>query len=216
MNLEVGRVLTGHRNSGEYQHALQIVDAESTRMTRLVNDLMTLARMDAGQATLQLEDLDLSDIAVEAFERMSVLAETKKITLELGEMPELCVYGDRQYLLQMISNLLENGIKYSGAGQKVRIETGPLVKDNRELAYLRVSDTGPGIAPDHLPHLFDRFYRVDAARSRDPEDDSNSPTGSGLGLSIISWIVQMHGGEIHVSSKVGEGSIFEVTLPIKN
>jgi signal transduction histidine kinase len=131
-------------------------------------------------------------------------------------MPELCVFGDRQYLLQMISNLLENGIKYSGAGQKVKVETGSALRDNQEFAYLRVSDTGPGIAPDHLPHLFDRFYRVDAARSRDNDEDSTSPTGSGLGLSIISWIVQVHGGEIHVSSKVGEGSAFEVTLPIKH
>jgi heavy metal sensor kinase len=216
MNLEVGRVLTGHRTSGEYQHALQTVDAESTRMTRLVNDLMTLARMDAGQANLQLEDLDLSDVAVEAVERMTVLAERQKVTLELGDMPELCVFGDRQYLLQMISNLLENGIKYSGAGQRVRIENGSALKGNQDFATLRVSDTGPGIAPDHLPHLFDRFYRVDAARSRDNDEDTTSPTGSGLGLSIISWIVQVHGGEIHVSSKVGEGSAFEVTLPIKH
>ena len=94
-------------------------------MTRLVNDLMTLARMDAGQANLQLEDLDLSDVAVEAVERMSVVAERQNVTLELGELPELCIYGDRQYLIQMISNLIENGIKYSGANQKVIIE-GPV------------------------------------------------------------------------------------------
>jgi heavy metal sensor kinase len=215
MNLEVGRVLSGHRSSGEYQHALQTVDAESTRMTRLVNDLMTLARMDAGQTNLQLEDLDLSDVAVEAIERISVLAESNQITLETGELPELCVHGDRQYLIQMISNLIENGIKYSGAGQKVRIETGSGKKNKKDLAFLRVSDTGPGIVPDHLPHLFDRFYRVDAARSWGNEDDPNSPTGSGLGLSIVAWIVQVHGGEIHVTSKVGKGSTFEVTLPLK-
>ncbi len=115
----------------------------------------------------------------------------------------------------MISNLIENGIKYSGSGQKVRIENGLVCNNNRDLASLRVSDTGPGIAPDHLPHIFDRFYRVDAARSRDNDEDSDSPTGSGLGLSIVAWIVQIHGGEIHVTSTVGRGSTFEVTLPIK-
>ena len=214
MNLELGRVLTGHRSAGDYKYALQKVDVESTRMTRLVNDLMTLARMDAGQANLQLEDLDLSDVAVEAMERMNVLAERQQITLEMGELPELCIVGDRQYLVQMISNLIENGIKYSGAGQKVRIETGLSAKDNRNFAFLRVSDTGPGIAPDHLPRLFDRFYRVDAARSLN-DDDSRSPTGSGLGLSIVAWIVQEHGGKINVTSKEGEGSTFEVILPLK-
>ncbi len=131
-------------------------------------------------------------------------------------MPELCVQGDRQYLIQMISNLIENGIKYSGSGQKVRIENGLIHNNNQDLASLRVSDTGPGIAPDHLPHIFDRFYRIDPARSRDNDEDSHSPTGSGLGLSIVSWIVQVHGGEIHVTSKENEGSIFEVTLPIKH
>jgi heavy metal sensor kinase len=215
MNLEVGRVLSGHRTSSEYQHALQTVDAESTRMTRLVKDLMTLARMDAGQANLQLEELDLSDVAVEAVERLSALAERQEVTLEVGEMPELCIHGDRQYLVQMISNLIENGIKYGGVGQKVRIKTGVSTNDHNNLAYLRVSDTGPGIAPENLPHLFDRFYRVDPARSRSIDEDSDSPTGSGLGLSIVAWIVQVHGGEIHATSKVGEGSTFEVTLPIQ-
>jgi heavy metal sensor kinase len=215
INLEVGRVLTGHRNSSEYQHALQTVDVENTRMTRLVKDLMTLARMDAGQANLQLEDLDLSDVAVEAVERMSVVAERQNVTLELGELPELCIYGDRQYLIQMISNLIENGIKYGGANQKVKIDTALSSVNKRDSAVLRVSDTGPGIAPENLPHLFDRFYRVDSARARSLDEDPDSPTGSGLGLSIVAWIVQVHGGEIKATSKIGEGTVFEVTLPIK-
>lgn len=215
INLEIGRVLDGHRTSDEYQHALRTVNSESSRMARMVNDLMTLARMDAGQATLQFEDLDLSDVAVEAVERMSVLAERQKTTLEMGEMPEIMVRADRQYLIQLISNLIENGIKYSGVGQRVKVETGSKKVINKVFAFLRVSDTGPGIAPEHIPHLFDRFYRVDLARTRDNNEDYISPTGSGLGLSIISWIVQVHGGEILVTSKLGEGSVFEVTLPVK-
>ena len=215
MNLEVGRVLSGHRTSDEYQHALQTVDAESNRMSRLVNELMVLARMDAGQTALNLEDLDLSDVTVEAVERISPLAERQKVILEISEMPEMIIRGDRQYLIQMISNLIEHGLKYSGAGQKVLIETGLKHINDQNFAVLRVSDTGPGIAADHLPHIFDRFYRIDAARSRDTDEDSNSPTGSGLGLSIVAWIVRVLNGEIHVTSRVNEGSIFEVTLPLK-
>ena len=179
-------------------------------MTRLVNDLMTLARIDAGQAILQFEELDLSDAALEAVERMSALAEHRKIKLETGELPELQIRGDRQYLIQMISNLIENAIKYSGDGQSVMIETG----GSKNKASLRVSDTGPGIPPEHLPRLFDRFYRVDAARSQNSDDDS-TPTGSGLGLSIVSWIVKIHGGKIQVNSKINVGTTFEVTLPLK-
>lgn len=216
INLEVGRVLSHQHSAGEYKKALQTVDAEGERMSRLVNDLMTLARMDSGQAIPQMEDVDLSDAAVEAVERMSPLADHQSIKLEIGEMPELPVRGDRQYLIQMVSNLIENGIKYSGANQTVKIETDSRRNGKGDLAVLRVSDTGPGIPPDHLPKLFDRFYRVDQARSRDVDEDSNSPTGSGLGLSIVASIVHMHDGEIHVDSKVNEGTTFEVTLPLQS
>ena len=164
------------------------------------------------QAMLAMEDLDLGDVAVEAVERMSPLAEIQKVKLEMGELPEIHTLGDRQYLVQMISNLIENGIKYSGSGRRVRIELGSINNNGKDLATLSISDTGPGIEPDHLPRIFDRFYRIDAARSRD-DDDSSSTTGSGLGLSIVSWIVKVHGGEIHVTSKVNEGSTFVVTLP---
>jgi heavy metal sensor kinase len=214
INLEVGRVLSGVRKPADYQHALQVVDAENTRMTRLVNDLMTLARMDAGQTILQWEDLDLGEVVLEAYERMSPLAERREISLDVGELPELTVRGDRQYLIQMISNLIENAIKYSRPGGRVGIEAA-LAPDHEEpRAVLRVSDTGPGIPPENLPRLFERFYRVDASRARDLQDDGDSPTGTGLGLSIVSWIVESHGGKISVDSTVGKGTTFEVTLPL--
>ena len=214
INLEVGRVLSGTRKPAEYQRALQIVDVESSRMTRLVNDLMTLARMDAGQAILRWEDLDLSDVALEAQERMVPLAERRQIALDLGDLPELKVRGDRQYLVQMISNLIENAIKYCPPGGQVRIQTSNALSDDHLVALLRVSDTGPGIPANHVPHLFERFYRVDASRTRDVLEDSTSPTGTGLGLSIVSWIVESHAGHIAVDTEPGEGSAFEVTLPL--
>ncbi len=214
INLEVGRVLSGNRKTAEYQRALQVVDLESNRMTRLVNDLMTLARMDNGQTLLRHEELDLSDVAVEAYERMLPLAQRREISLDVGEMSELPVGGDRQYLLQMTSNLIENAIKYTEPGGHVRLETEPASSNGHPVALLRVSDTGPGIPPEHLPHLFERFYRVDPSRARDPQEDSSSPTGTGLGLSIVAWIVESHGGQIDVRSEVGQGTVFEVTLPL--
>ncbi|MBI1795163.1 MAG: HAMP domain-containing protein [Chloroflexi bacterium] len=209
VNLEVGRALSSRRSAAEYQRTLQVVNAEGERMARLVNDLMTLARMDAGQAILQFEYLDFSDVALEAVERMSALAEDRHVKLETGELPELPIRGDRQYLIQMISNLIENGIKYSGADKVVRVETD----GTQDKATLRISDSGPGIPPEHLPHLFDRFYRVDAARSQN-SDDPASPTGSGLGLSIVAWVVQAHNGNIKAESRVNEGTTFEITLPL--
>ena len=176
-------------------------------MSHLVNDLLTLARMDNGQVALERVTLDLSDVTVDAIDRLTPLAARKNVRLEAGELPEARILGDRQSLLQMVSNLIENAIKYTeGEDKKVCIETG--VTDGR--AWVRVSDNGPGIDPQHLPHLFDRFYRVDEARTRDADDDSEAPTGSGLGLSIIQWIAQAHGGEVHVESRPGDGSSFEV------
>ncbi len=214
INLEVGRVLSGRRRTEEYQHALEVVDLESTRMTRLVNDLMTLARMDSGQTILQTDELDLSEVAVEAYERMQPLAERREIAMDIGEMQELPIRGDRQYLIQMISNLIENAVKYSQPHGHVRIETEAVTSGDSPLALLRVSDTGPGIPAEHIPHLLERFYRVDSSRSRDPLEDSSSPTGTGLGLSIVAWIVEGHKGHITIKSEPGQGTEFEVTFPL--
>ncbi len=209
VNLETSRAIESHRSVQEYQHALSIIHNENNFMTSLVNDLLMLARMDAGQTTIEKTRLDLSDVAVETVERLTPLANRNEITLEAGNLPETHILGDRQYLLQMLSNLVENAIKYTiGDKKRVRVETG----QTDGTAWVRVSDSGPGIAPEHLPHLFDRFYRVDKARTRDTETESDlkSPSGSGLGLSIVQWIAQVHNGEVRVESTLGTGTTFEV------
>ncbi len=206
VNLETSRVLTSRRSADEYQRALGVIHSENDYMTNLVNDLLTLARMDAGQTSLQKSPVDLSDVAVETVERLTPLSARNGVRLETGDLPEVRILGDRQYLIQMLSNLVENGIKYADGAEKcVRVETGRADGS----AWVRVSDSGPGILPEHLPHLFDRFYRVDKARTRNDEEPSEPPAGSGLGLSIVQWIAGVHGGEVHVDSTVGVGTTFE-------
>lgn len=210
INLEAGRALEGQRPAEEYRRALQIVDAEGRRMSRLVNDLMALARMDSGQTILQFEALDLRDIAREAMDRISSLAMEYGVRLEQRDLVPAPVYGDRQYLLQLVSNLLENGVKHSGSGKTVWIDT----TREGEWAILRVADNGPGIPEEHLGAIFDRFYRVDPSRSQN-DNDLTSPSGSGLGLSIVAWIAHAHSGKVRVESKINEGTTFQVTLPLR-
>jgi heavy metal sensor kinase len=209
VNLETSRALSARRTPQEYERVLRVVHSENEFMTRLVNDLLTLARMDNGQVPLERSSLDLSDVAVDVIERLAPLAARNQVSLETGDLPEAYMLGDRQSILQMISNLVENAIKYSdGPDRRVRIETGA----GQGQVWVSVSDNGPGIALEHLPHLFDRFYRVDQARARtaDGESGSEVAAGSGLGLSIIQWIAQAHGGEVRVESTPGSGSRFEV------
>jgi len=185
-----------------------VIRSENEFMSHLVNDLLTLARMDSGQMSMEKTPLDLSDLALEAVERLAPLAERKNIRLETGNLPEVSILGDRRYLLQMLSNLVENGIKYTGGVERlVRVETGT----EGTFAWVRVSDTGPGIPSEHVPQLFERFYRVDQARTR-AEDEIQG--GSGLGLSIVNWIAQAHNGKIRVESTPGAGTTFEVSFKL--
>jgi heavy metal sensor kinase len=207
VNLETSRTLASPHKPEDYRHALETIRGENDFMTALVNDLLTLARMDAGQAAMERLPVDLSDVAIDTIERLSPLAVRNSVRLEAGDLPEARILGDRQRLVQMVSNLVDNAIKYAaGQDKKVAIETGTTA----DTAWVRVSDNGPGIAPQHLPHLFDRFYRIDQARTRAADDTAGpkSPGGSGLGLSIVHWIVQLHDGEIKVESQVGAGTTF--------
>src|SRR6266480_7873455 len=219
IDLEINRALTQLEQPEAYRHVLEQIQAENEQMTATVNSLLLLARADTGQMTLDLQEVDLSDIALASVERLLPLARQSQITLATGDLPEVLVCGDPQYLGQMLTNLIENGIKYtSGTGKRVHVE---LAIEQKRWGVVRVQDDGPGISEEHLPSLFERFYRVDKARSRRQKEpvqsskpDQGKPGGSGLGLSIAQWIVQAHGGEIRVGSKIGAGSLFEVRLPL--
>ncbi len=218
VELETSRALGNRRTPAEYERALTVIHSENQFMIRMVNNLLTLTRMDAGQIALKKEPLDLSDVTLEVIERLAPLAAKSQVNLSAGELPEVFVYGDRQYLAQMITNLVENAIKYiTGPEKRVQVETGSDLAADAPLAWVRVTDSGPGIAPEHLPRVFDRYYQVDRARTRPAngdQDASESSSGTGLGLAIAQWIARSHIGEIHVHSEVGRGSTFQVTLPL--
>jgi signal transduction histidine kinase len=217
IDLEINRALTQLERPEEYRQILEQIRAENEQMTYIVNNLLTLARADTGQLVLQREVVDVSDIALACVERLLSLAHQSHITLSTGTLPELLVCGDPQYLSRMFMNLIENAIKYtSGIGSRVHVE---LACEQERWAVVRVQDDGPGIAEEHLPWLFERFYRVDKARARKVEQTSvapgkQDPGGTGLGLAIVQWIGQAHGGEVRVESKLGSGSVFQVRLPL--
>jgi signal transduction histidine kinase len=217
VDLEVTRVLGRPLAPEEYERVLAVVQSENAYMARLVGDLLTLARADTGQDTLRAEPLDLSDVAAEVVERMAPLARQAGLHLVAGALPELPVHGDRSSLAQALGNLVENAIKYTpGAGTRVELAAGRGIEAGREWAWVRVTDDGPGIASVHLPHLCERFYRVDAARARHSDENSGgcAPAGSGLGLAIVELAAQAHGGELRIRSAVGAGSVFELWLPL--
>lgn len=224
IGLETAWALSARRPAAEYERVLGVVQSENEFMTRLVNNLLTLSRMDAGQAGFNFEALDLSDLALEVLERLTPLAKQRGVSLGTGDLPEVKTTGDRQYLSQMLANLVENAIKYTNVeNPQVRVETGvePSGPGAAGFAWVRVEDNGPGIAPESLERIFDRFYQVDQARTRNESGDlEGDPTGeqqtsgSGLGLSIVQQIVQAHGGQVSARSEGGQGSTFTVRLPL--
>jgi len=214
IDLEINRALTQLDHLEDYRSVLELIRAENEQMTTIVNSLLFLARADTGQMTLDWQEVDLGDIALASVERLLPLARQSQVALATGDLPEVLVRGDPRYLGQMLTNLIENGIKYtSGIGKRVSVE---LTTEQQRWGVVRVQDDGPGIAEEYLPWLFERFYRIDKARSRKQKAtvQGSEPGGSGLGLSIVQWIVQAHGGEIRVESKIGAGSLFEVRLPL--
>jgi two-component system, OmpR family, sensor kinase len=227
IDLEANRVLAAPLSAAEYQEAIRLIQKENRAVAHLVNDLLTLARAESGQTVLKLEEVDLSEVVLETVARLAPLARQQSMTLKLSDLPELVLMGDRNLLAQLVTNLVENALKHAaGAGDQVRLDMGSERNDGQPWVWLRVEDNGPGISGEHLPHLFDRFYRVDQARARSAVQVPDSspdpaaaavgrkpPGGSGLGLSIAQWIAQAHRGHIQVYSTAGSGTTFEVWLP---
>ena len=199
--------LNRQRSSDEYRNTIATCQSAAERMRSLVDGLLTLARADAGQMELQLSEVDLQTLAAEAVSMFSPLAHERQIVLNLLGGSTSCT-ADAVRLTQVVANLLHNAILYNKSGGSVTISTW----HEADCAILRVDDTGAGIPSESLPHIFDRFYRVDHSRSRQAEDQRRS--GSGLGLAICKTIIDAQRGSLTVTSHVDVGSQFELRLPL--
>jgi heavy metal sensor kinase len=185
----------------ELRQAVVVVKRASDRMARLVDDLLALARRES--PTFAIEQVDLGRAVIEASEEFLPPAEARGIVLDRAVAPGVVVMGDSDALKRAVANLLENAVRLAPAGSRIRLAVG----SERGLAWVAVSDEGPGIASEHQPRVFDRFWRADQGRSR-------ADGGTGLGLSIVRKIAQSHGGDVQLQSKLGVGSTFTIWLPV--
>ncbi len=202
MLTQIQSALARDRNPAEYRETIEACQRSVQRMRRLIESLLELARLDAGQESMKRAKFDLAQTASDAIEHVRPLAESRRIEIRLEVSSASCV-GDAERFSQVAVNLLTNAVNYNREGGSVRIETG---RDG-EFAFVRVSDDGPGIAPEHLPHIFERFYRADSSRTA-------GQGGAGLGLAISKAIVEAHNGSIEVSSEVGKGTTFTIRIPL--
>jgi heavy metal sensor kinase len=196
---EVG--LRGSHDAEGYREVIGSMLEEVDRLTRLTDELLTLARADAGEARLRKEPIDLGALSREVAGHLSVLAEEKEQTLEVEAGAPVVASGDRTVLRQTLVNLVVNAIKYSPDHTRIRLRAGR----RDDAAFVEVADEGQGIAPEHREHVFERFYRVDKSRSREMG-------GTGLGLALVKWAAEAHGGHVELETEVGRGSTFRVVL----
>lgn len=194
------------RTQEEYAAALDRILAESERTTRLIEDLMMLARADSGNDDLVFEPVNLDDLVRATCAEMAVIAEAARLEIDTGTLVDCIVQGDEPSLRRLLLILLDNAIKYSKPSGRVRVSMSLHQSAAGKNAVMEVADMGIGISADDLPHIFERFYRAAKDRSR-------RTGGAGLGLAIARWIAERHGGSIQAESTIGCGSVFRVSLP---
>lgn len=198
---EVG--LQKNASNEEYRDMIGSMLEEVNRLTNLVESLLTLSRADAGQLTLRYTIFPVMDLIRDAAGLLEVLIEEKKLTFTLSGDEDLFVRGDRLFLRQAVINVLHNAVKFTPLGGTISLSVS---RESGSKAVLSITDNGPGIPLEHSTFVFDRFYRVDAARAGENK-------GAGLGLSIARWAVQSHDGEITLSNAPGGGCTFWIRLP---
>jgi two-component system phosphate regulon sensor histidine kinase PhoR len=182
---------------------LEIIRRNAQRMSRLTEDLLVLARVESGEERLEEEPVSARDLLRDAQISFSEATKNKELRIEIADSPDAMVLADREAIHQVFANLIDNALKY--APQSSKIEIGAKQLEGELEFYVR--DFGPGIPSEHLPRLFERFYRMDKARSREAG-------GTGLGLAIVKHIVLNHGGRAGVNSELGHGSVFWFRLPL--
>jgi heavy metal sensor kinase len=217
---EIEVALRTQRSAEEYRRVLASTLEEVERMARMVDELLLLSRADAGALRWESEQVELDRLVEEVAKQADVLARPKEVRVSLTEMAPLMVRGDAHRLKQLLLNLADNAVKYTGPGGQVSLGLRAVTAEGRpaeasaedqgtgEYAEIVVRDTGVGISADDLPRIFERFYRADPARSR-------QAAGAGLGLCISKTIAEAHGGRIEVQSAPGVGSTFRVLLPLQ-
>jgi heavy metal sensor kinase len=203
LQLELEGIVNSRRLDAAMADQIGSALEETHRMSRIVESLLTISRLDAGEVKIDKAPVDLGMLAIFTAEEMRPLAEEKSITLRSSVSPGVYVVGDRTRLQEVVVNLIDNAIKYTQRSGEVDVS----VRKSANIAVLEVSDNGTGIPAHALPHVFERFYRADKARSR-------ASGGAGLGLSIVKAICTAHGAEINVSSQEGRGSRFSIGLPL--
>ena len=206
---DVEVALNRPRSPEYYRDTLQMVNTSTDRLIALVQELLLLARTDSTSNLLKLDTFNLSQLIEDEISHLFPKAIDKNIDLQADIPDVLIIEADRAKLQRLFMNLIDNAIKYSNADDCVTVK----VNANDTQVRVMVADTGPGIASKHLPHLFERFYRVDAARSR--LESNGTSSGAGLGLSIVQWLAAAHSGRVDVESKPGQGTVFYVWLPLK-
>ncbi|HTX53256.1 MAG TPA: ATP-binding protein [Candidatus Baltobacteraceae bacterium] len=206
---EIEVALRSERDSAEYQRVLLSALDEVERMTHLVEDLLLLSRADAGALRFEREPVEMDRLVEDICKQGEILGRPRNVQVSLRSLEPLVVEGDGQKLKQVLLNLVDNAVKYTPAGGHVGIGLRQNAKTPEAAgqAEVLVEDDGVGIPADAIPHLFDRFYRVDPARSRDG-------SSAGLGLCIAKTIAEAHGGTIEVASALGAGSTFTLRLPL--
>jgi heavy metal sensor kinase len=193
--------LSRERGAEEYRATLEACQRAAQRMRRLIESLLELARLDAGQEPMKHQPFDLSRVARDSVELVRPLAAERGMEIQC-DLPAVGCVGDPERVSQVVTNLISNAIHFNQEHGQVRVAT----RSENGTAFLTVADTGVGIPPEDLPHIFERFYRVDKSRSR-------IQGKTGLGLAICKAIVEAHSGTIEVTCKPGAGTTFEVRLP---
>jgi heavy metal sensor kinase len=200
---ELELALRTRKTPQEYQDVLSSALQEVLRLSHVVESLLLLSRSDMSQVQLHMEPTNLTETLADLADAATILGTQKDIYITFRHSEEMVIMADHAKLYQMFLNLVDNAVKYTPEGGMISIT----IHRDGAFAEVRVRDTGIGISPEHRIKIFDRFYRVDKARSRELG-------GAGLGLSIVQWIVQIHGGTIAVESEPGQGSTFIVRLPL--
>ncbi len=190
----------------EPEHRVQFVERigeQANRLHLLIQDLLRLARIESGEKAFDVRAVDVKPLVDECVREHSAVAESKSQKLSAETADDLAVRADEEGLHTILSNLIDNAVKYTQEGGTIRVRW----RKEEDAAVIEVEDNGPGISEEHQPRIFERFYRVDRARSRDVG-------GTGLGLSIVKHLVQEFGGRVDLRSRPGQGTIFAIRLPL--